>query len=111
MAKQHCPHADLPSTGVLCPDCQRGTLEVARGRFGPIYKCTNKPCAFWLPDRPIGRKCPFVRDGKRCGALLVMGTKTIPDRCSDKTCPNRNPHKLEKSSIPRRRVGASRKSG
>lgn len=22
-------------------------------------------------------------------------TKTIPERCSDKTCPNHNPHKLE----------------
>jgi hypothetical protein len=24
------------------------------------------------------------------------GTKTIPERCSDKTCPNHNPHKLKK---------------
>ncbi|MFT7460288.1 MAG: hypothetical protein ACI909_002976, partial [Planctomycetota bacterium] len=29
-------------------------------------------------------------------SLIVEGTKTIPDRCSDKTCPNRNPHKLGK---------------
>jgi DNA topoisomerase-1 len=84
------------STGVTCPDCKKGTLEPARGRFGPIYKCTNKPdCKFYLESRPTGKKCNYPRDGKKkCGHLMVEGTKTIPDRCSDKTCPNRNPHKL-----------------
>ena len=96
MAKNECAHADLPPTGVKCPSCKQGTLEVARGRFGPIYKCTRKECTFWLADRPIRKKCSFIRDGKKCGALMVIGTKTIPDRCSDKTCPNRNPHKLHK---------------
>ncbi len=98
MANKECAHADLPPTGVSCPSCKRGTLEVARGRFGPIYKCTSKECKYWLPERPIGKKCSFIRNGKKCGALMVMGTKTIPDRCSDKTCPNRNPHKLQKTS-------------
>jgi hypothetical protein len=27
---------------------------------------------------------------------MMDGTKTIPERCSDKNCPNHNPHKLEK---------------
>jgi len=26
----------------------------------------------------------------------MEGTKTIPERCSDKTCPNHRPDKLEK---------------
>ncbi len=26
------------------------------------------------------------------------GTKTIPDRCSDKKCPNHNPHKLPEAT-------------
>ncbi len=43
--------------------------------------------------KPTGRKCTSDRGGKAC-ALMVAGTKTIPDRYSDKTCPNRNPHKL-----------------
>lgn len=97
MSNKTCPHADLPPTGVKCPQCRAGTLELARGRFGPIYKCTQA-CGFWLPDRPTGKTCGFFREGeKKCGALMVMGTQTIPDRCSDKTCPNRNPHKLGKN--------------
>jgi len=26
---------------------------------------------------------------------MMIGTKTIPERCSDKTCPNHNPHKIK----------------
>lgn len=87
---------ELGPTGVACPGCGAGTLEPARGRFGPIYKCTNKPaCAFYLTARPTGATCGFVGvAGRICGQLMVEGTKTIPDRCSDKACPNRNPHKL-----------------
>jgi ssDNA-binding Zn-finger/Zn-ribbon topoisomerase 1 len=98
MADKECAHAGLPPTGVPCPSCKQGTLEVARGRFGPIYKCTSEGCDYWLPERPTGKRCSFMRDGKKCGALMVMGTKTIPERCSDKTCPNRNPHKLRASA-------------
>ena len=83
-------------TGVICPACEAGTLEPARGRFGPIYRCTNKgACAFFLTARPTGATCDYPGvDGGSCGQLMVEGTKTIPDRCSDKACPNRNPHKL-----------------
>jgi len=95
MAKA-CAHANLPPTNVKCPECRKGTLEVARGRFGPIYKCTQSGCGHWLDSRPTGKKCTHVRDGKKCGQLIVQGTKTIPDRCSDRSCPNRNPHKLNK---------------
>jgi len=96
---KRCAHADLPATNVTCPQCKKGTLEVARGRYGPIYKCTNKAdCAFWLPERPTGQTCKFKHGKKLCGALMVMGTKTIPDRCSDKHCPNRHPHKLLQGS-------------
>lgn len=86
----------VSATGVACPECQSGTLEPKRGRFGPVYQCTNKgACAFYLTARPTGAICTFERGGGlACGHLIVEGTKTIPDRCSDKTCPNRNPHKL-----------------
>lgn len=93
-----CPDLGLPPTEVRCPDCSQGTLELARGRFGAIYKCTHKGCGYWLDSRPIGGKCTHLRDGKKCGALMVQGTKTIPDRCSDRSCPNRHPHKLAKQS-------------
>jgi len=97
MPKSKCNHADLPPTNVTCPECKKGKLEVARGRFGPIYKCTNKSeCKFYLPDRPTGKTCDFLRGNNVCNAQMVVGTKTIPDRCSNKACPNRNPHKLQK---------------
>ena len=86
----------IPPTGVRCSACNTGTLEPARGRFGPVYKCTNKPaCKFFLTARPTGDFCNYPREeGAACGGLMVEGTKTIPDRCSDKSCPNRNPHRL-----------------
>ncbi len=90
----HCH--DVAPTGISCPSCKAGTLEPARGRYGLIYKCTNKSaCKNFLETRPIGEICDYVlKDGRQCRALMVAGTKTIPNRCSDKSCPNRNPHKL-----------------
>ena len=83
-------------TGIKCPDCKKGEIIPARGRFGLIYACSEKPrCKFWIRARPTGKKCSHKRsNGKRCGQLVMEGTKTIPDRCSDKECPNHNPHKL-----------------
>ncbi len=79
------------STGVQCPTCKKGFLSERRGRFGLFYSCSNYPdCKYAIKAKPTGELC------KVCGALMMQGTKTIPDRCSDKTCPNHNPHKLEK---------------
>jgi ssDNA-binding Zn-finger/Zn-ribbon topoisomerase 1 len=93
-----CNFQELTPTGVKCPECKNGFLDPAMGRWGPFYKCTNKNCEFYLHTRPTGKKCKLKRNGKVCGHLMVEGTKTIPDRCSDKTCPNRNPHKLNKEA-------------
>ncbi len=99
MAKKSkaCAFGELTSTGVKCPQCQKGVLDPVRGRFGPVYNCTTQGCTFWLDARPTGKKCTFLRNGLRCGALRVEGTKTIPTRCSDRSCPNRHPHKLDKT--------------
>ena len=40
-----------------------------------------------IKAKPTGRMCPL------CGSLMMAGTKTIPERCSKKECPNHNPHK------------------
>lgn len=97
-ATDACPYEGLTPTDVTCPLCGDGKLVPARGRFGPVYKCDAKvrpKCKFQLTSRPTGRTCTYLRDtGEPCGALMVEGTKTIPDRCSDRDCPNRNPHKL-----------------
>ncbi len=76
------------STGVLCPICKTGFLSERRGRFGVFYSCSNYPdCKYAIKAKPTGEIC------KLCGSLMMEGTKTIPERCSDKKCPNHNPHK------------------
>ena len=81
----------LNSSGVKCPVCQQGEIVERRGRFGVFYSCSRYPdCKFAMKARPTGNKCQL------CGALMMEGTKTIPERCSDKTCPNHRPDKLQK---------------
>lgn len=83
-------------TGVKCPVCIKdgranGEMVERRGRFGLFYSCSNYPdCKYAIKAKPTGNIC------KICGALMMEGTKTIPERCSDKTCPNHNPHKIDK---------------
>ena len=80
-------------TGVKCPECGRGEIVERRGRFGIFYACSNYPsCKFAIKAKPTGNIC------KECGSLMMEGTKTIPERCSNKSCPNHNPHKLNKIS-------------
>lgn len=85
-------------TGVPCPMCKKGFMTERKGRFGIFYSCTNYPdCKNAIKARPTGNFCTYKKmDGTVCGALMMDGTKTIPERCSDKTCPNHNPHKLAK---------------
>lgn len=78
-------------TGITCPVCKEGDMSERKGRFGIFYGCSNYPkCKYAIKARPTGNLC------KLCGSLMMEGTKTIPERCSDKTCLNHNPHKLEK---------------
>ncbi len=79
-------------TGVHCPVCKNGEMVERRGRFGPFYSCSSYPkCKNSTKARPTGALCSM------CGALMMQGTKTIPERCSDKNCPNNNPLKLSKT--------------
>lgn len=78
-------------SGVQCPVCKKGEMMERRGRFGIFYSCSNYPdCKNAIKAKPTGRICDL------CGSLMMEGTKTIPERCSLKTCPNHNPHKLMK---------------
>src|SRR3989338_2618831 len=78
-------------TGVLCPVCKKGDISERRGRFGIFYSCSNYPaCKFAIKAKPTGNIC------KKCGSLMMEGTKTIHERCSNKSCPNHNPHKIPK---------------
>ncbi len=78
------------STGVICPTCKDGMMTEKRGRFGVFYSCSNYPkCKNAIKAKPTGNLCSI------CGALMMEGTKTIPERCSVKTCPNHRPDKLK----------------
>jgi DNA topoisomerase-1 len=79
------------TTGVKCPLCKDGEMAERRGRFGIFYSCTNYPkCKNITKTKPTGNLCPT------CGALMMEGTKTIPERCSNKECVMHNPHKITK---------------
>ncbi len=78
-------------TGVMCPLCKTGDISERRGRFGIFYSCSNYPtCKFAIKAKPTGNIC------KECGSLMMEGTKTIPERCSNKACKMHNPHKIPK---------------
>ncbi len=78
-------------TGVQCPVCKKGEMMERRGRFGIFYSCSNYPeCKNAIKARPTGRICDM------CGSLMMEGTKTIPERCSNTKCPNHRPDKLKK---------------
>ena len=79
------------STGVECPLCKTGFMSERRGRFGVFYSCSNYPdCKYAIKAKPTGETC------KLCDSLMMEGTKTIGERCSDKKCPHHNPHKENK---------------
>lgn len=88
------------STGIKCPTCNKGEMVERRGRFGLFYSCSEYPkCKYAIKAKPTGKNCDYLRETGKCGALMMEGTKTIPERCSDKTCPNHNPHKLKKVTL------------
>ena len=78
-------------TGVKCPNCKKGEMMERRGRFGVFYSCSNYPeCKTAIKAKPTGNICEM------CGSLMMEGTKTIPERCSNNKCPNHRPDKLNK---------------
>ncbi|MFA5131753.1 MAG: type I DNA topoisomerase [Candidatus Paceibacterota bacterium] len=85
------------STGVSCNKCKDGYMEERKGRFGIFFSCSNYPdCKHIIKTRPTGNRCTYRKeDGTECGELMMEGTKTIPERCSDKLCPMHNPHKMD----------------
>ncbi len=89
--KQDPAEAEKAKTGVACPVCKTGEMVQRRGKFGFFYSCSNYPdCKNAIKAKPTGRICEM------CSSLMMEGTKTIPERCSNKTCPNHHPHKLAK---------------
>jgi DNA topoisomerase I len=76
-------------TDITCPTCNKGKMMERKGRFGIFYSCSNYPdCKNAIKAKPTGNICDL------CQSLMMEGTKTIPERCSNKMCRNHNPHKL-----------------
>lgn len=98
--KEDPDEAQKKKTGVKCPKCKDGEMIEKKGRFGIFYACSNYPtCKHAIKSKPTGKICGYPRaekPGGKCDELMMEGTKTIPERCSDKTCPNHRPDKLDK---------------
>lgn len=78
-------------TNIDCPVCKNGKMMERKGRFGIFYSCSNYPdCKNAIKAKPTGNICHL------CTSLMMEGTKTIPERCSNNKCPNHRPDKLEK---------------
>jgi len=71
------------STGVKCPQCQKGEIVSKRSRRGKtFYACNQYPsCKFALWSKPTGETCP------ECQSLMVAG-KEGTTVCSNKECSN-----------------------
>ncbi len=79
-------------TGVECPVCKKAEIIERKGKFGVFYGCNSYPeCKFTMRARPTSKNCNI------CKSLMMEGTKTIPERCCDKTCPMHRPDKLAKN--------------
>ncbi len=79
-------------TGVICPTCKVGDISERRGRFGIFYSCSSYPdCKFAIKAKPTGKICDL------CNSLMMEGTKTIPERCSNNKCQNNRPDKTLKN--------------
>jgi len=78
-------------TDVTCPTCGKGKMMERKGRFGIFYSCSDYPdCKNAIKAKPTGNICSM------CQSLMMEGTKTIPERCSNNKCPNHRPDKLNK---------------
>ncbi len=76
------------TTDIVCPVCNKGKMMERKGRFGIFYSCSDYPkCKNAIKAKPTGNICDL------CQSLMMDGTKTIPERCSNKMCKNHNPHK------------------
>jgi len=71
----------VKSTGVKCPECDKGEIVEKKSKKGKTFFACNKypDCKFALWNKPTGNKC------SACGSLMVFG-KGGEEVCSNKEC-------------------------
>ncbi|MEA2097995.1 MAG: type I DNA topoisomerase [Patescibacteria group bacterium] len=71
----------VKSTGVKCPECNKGEIVEKKSKGGKIfYACNQYPsCKYALWSKPTGEKCP------KCDSLMIYA-KNDSIVCSNKEC-------------------------
>lgn len=72
-------------TGVVCPECGKGTMLQRKSRYGKIFfSCSRYPdCKYATWNEPIKEKCP------KCG-WPILTIKTTKRRGTEKVCPQKD---------------------
>lgn len=71
-------------SGVVCPECKKGSLIERKSRYGKMfYSCNTYPdCKYAVWNPPVAEGCP------KCG-WPVMTIKTTKRRGTEKVCPQK----------------------
>jgi DNA topoisomerase-1 len=71
-------------TGVICPECKKGSLIERKSRYGKLfYSCNTYPdCKYAVWNPPVAEPCP------KCG-WPVLTIKTTKRRGTEKVCPQK----------------------
>jgi len=71
----------IKSTGVKCPECEKGEVVEKKSKKGKIfYACNQYPsCKYAMWNKPTGEKCPI------CKGLMSFG-KDEKSFCGNKEC-------------------------
>lgn len=83
---KHMEPLEKPSdTGVVCPECKKGSMLKRKSRYGKyFYSCSEYPkCKYATWNEPIAEKCP------KCG-WPILTLKTTKRRGNEKVCPQKD---------------------
>lgn len=82
-------------TGVVCPECKKGSLIERKSRYGKLfYSCNTYPdCKYATWNPPINEPCP------KCG-WPILTIKTTKRRGVEKVCPQKECGYVEQIEPP-----------
>ncbi|MDD5240614.1 MAG: type I DNA topoisomerase [Sulfuricella sp.] len=82
-------------SGVVCPECKKGSLIERKSRYGKMfYSCNTYPdCKYAVWNPPVAETCP------KCG-WPVLTIKTTKRRGTEKVCPQKECGFVEQIATP-----------